>query len=103
LGPGDKQRLKEELIAKAAKYFPYGYGPATGTSFVVEEVGEVDDDEEEYGDYQKARLDGVDGEGNTFWELGLGDLRKDERDEYTDALLGKRKDFKSEVINDDEE
>ena len=103
LGPGDKQRLKEELIAKAAKYFPYGYGPATGTSFVVEEVGEVDDDEEEYGDYQKARLDGVDGEGKSFWELGLGDVRKHERDEYTDALLGKRKDFKSEVINDEEE
>lgn len=40
-------------MAKPLKYFPYGYGAATGTSFVIEGVGEVDDDEEEYGEYQR--------------------------------------------------
>lgn len=92
LAPGDKQRQKEALIAKAAKYFPYGYGPATGTRFVVEEVGEVDEDEENYGDYQKDRLGSVDGQGSgTFWEWDVSDLQRDEKDEYTDALVGKRK------------
>lgn len=33
-----KQRQKEALVAKAAKYFPFGYEPATGTSFVVEDA-----------------------------------------------------------------
>ncbi|MCJ1227679.1 hypothetical protein MMC12_004335 [Toensbergia leucococca] len=67
LAPGDKRRLKEALVAKAAKYFPYGYGPATGTKFVVEEVGEIDEDEEEYGEYQKDRVEGIDGGGNNIW------------------------------------
>jgi hypothetical protein len=57
LAPGDKQRQKAALVAKAAKYFPCGYGPATGTSFVVEDVGEVDEDEENFDDYQKDRID----------------------------------------------
>jgi hypothetical protein len=53
---GDKQRAKEAVLAKAAKYFPYGFGPATGSRFVVEEVGEVSEDEEEYGEYQELRV-----------------------------------------------
>jgi len=56
---GDKQRSREALIAKASKYFLYGYGTATGKLFVVEDVGEVDEDEEEYGEYQKDGIDGV--------------------------------------------
>lgn len=47
-------------MARASKWFPYGYGPATNGRFVVEEVGEVDDDEEEYGDYQELRGEGSD-------------------------------------------
>lgn len=54
--PGDKQRAREAVFAKAAKYFPYGYGPATGKKFMVEEVGEASEDEEEYGDYQALRI-----------------------------------------------
>lgn len=67
--PGDKQRAKEAVFAKAAKYFPYGYGPAMGSKFVVEEVGEVSDDVEEYGEYQALRIDEDEsGEANTeFW------------------------------------
>ena len=48
LWPGDVQRQKAAVHARAAKYLPYGYGPATGGRFMVEEVGEVDEDEEEY-------------------------------------------------------
>ncbi|KAI1078925.1 ADP-ribosylation [Whalleya microplaca] len=53
--PGEKKRAKAAIFASASKWFPYGYGPASGTKFVVEEVGEVDEDEEEYGDYQALR------------------------------------------------
>ena len=34
IAPGDKKRAKEALMAKAAKYFPYGYGAAQG-SFLI--------------------------------------------------------------------
>jgi len=55
--PGDVQRAKEAVFARAAKWFPYGFGPASGTRFIVEEVGEVSEDEEEYGEYQALRVD----------------------------------------------
>lgn len=57
--PGDVQRKKQALKAAAAKWFPYGYGPAQGTNFVIEEIAEVSDDEEEYGDLQILRTDPV--------------------------------------------
>ena len=57
LWPGDVQRHKAAVHARAAKYFPHGYGPATGGRFVVEEIGEVDEDEEDYGDFQASRAD----------------------------------------------
>ncbi|KAJ3283532.1 hypothetical protein HK104_010334, partial [Borealophlyctis nickersoniae] len=41
---------------------PFGYGSAGGR-FVVEEVGEVDDDEEEVGEYQVLRVAERVGEG----------------------------------------
>lgn len=53
--PGAKQAKKEALKAAASKWFPYGYGPATGTNFVIEEIGDVSDDEEEYGEFQALR------------------------------------------------
>ncbi|KAK6855420.1 hypothetical protein PG990_008284 [Apiospora arundinis] len=56
--PDEARRAKQAIMARAAKWFPYGYGPATNGKFVVEEVGEVDDDEEEYGDYQALRGEG---------------------------------------------
>tara|TARA_R110002060_G_scaffold13029_2_gene18556 strand:- start:20 stop:217 length:198 start_codon:yes stop_codon:yes gene_type:complete len=39
------------------KWFPFGFGTATGTNFVIEEIVEVSDDEEDYGSgsYQKER------------------------------------------------
>jgi hypothetical protein len=53
--PGAKQAKKEALKAAASKWFPYGYGPATGTNFVVEEIGDVSDDEDDYGEFQELR------------------------------------------------
>ncbi|KAM5342837.1 hypothetical protein ACJ41O_013803 [Fusarium nematophilum] len=50
--PGDIRREREARKAAAMKWFPYGFGPATGTKFVIEEIGEISDDEEEYGDWQ---------------------------------------------------
>jgi hypothetical protein len=84
--PGDKQRNKEALIAKASKYFPYGYGPATGASFVVEEVGEVDEDEEEYGQYQKDRIDEADGK-TDIWEWDSRLQEANEHDEYIESRV----------------
>ncbi|KAJ6782098.1 hypothetical protein PWT90_09733 [Aphanocladium album] len=52
LAPGDRKRASEARKAAAMKWFPYGYGSAQETRFVVEEVGEVSDDEEEYGEWQ---------------------------------------------------
>ncbi|CAM1510118.1 Fc.00g004530.m01.CDS01 [Cosmosporella sp. VM-42] len=52
LAPGDLKRDREAKKAAAMKWFPYGFGPATGTRFVIEEVGDISDDEEEYGDWQ---------------------------------------------------
>lgn len=52
LAPGDRQREKDAKKAAAMKWFPYGFGSATGTNFVIEEIGQVSDDEEEYGDWQ---------------------------------------------------
>lgn len=52
MAPGDLKRDREARKAAAMKWFPYGFGPAVGTSFVIEEVGETSDDEEEYGDWQ---------------------------------------------------
>ncbi|KAI0848286.1 hypothetical protein F5Y00DRAFT_270249 [Daldinia vernicosa] len=66
--PGDVQREKAAAFARAAKWFPYGYGPSTGSKFVVEEVGEVDEDEEEYGDYQALRGEEIKDKTNlNFW------------------------------------
>ena len=67
LAPGDKARQKEALLAKAKKYFPYGFGAAKGDKFVVEDVGDVSEDEEEYGIYQKDRVDGTGDAGADIW------------------------------------
>jgi Poly(ADP-ribose) polymerase catalytic domain len=53
---GDVEHEKAAKQAAAAKWFPYGYGPAKGTRFVIEEIGETSDDEENYGEYQDAKI-----------------------------------------------
>ncbi len=53
--PGDVEREKDAKKTAVLKWFPYGFGAATGTSFVIEEIGEVSDDEENYGEYQDAK------------------------------------------------
>ena len=53
LAPGDKQRLQEAKLARAAKFLPFGYGP--GKNCVIEEIGETSDDEENWGWYQHNR------------------------------------------------
>ncbi|KAK4555170.1 hypothetical protein LTR86_007936 [Recurvomyces mirabilis] len=53
--PADVVARKQALKSAASKWFPYGYGPATGTRFEILEIGEVSDDEEEFGDYQAIR------------------------------------------------
>jgi hypothetical protein len=55
LFPGELERIKQAKQAAAAKWFPFGYGPAKGTSFVIEEIAEHSDDEEDYGQYQAQR------------------------------------------------
>ncbi|RKK70594.1 hypothetical protein BFJ69_g11669 [Fusarium oxysporum] len=76
--PGDTQREKEARKAAALKWFPYGFGPAMGTRFVIEEVGEISDDEEEYGDWQADKHGYSNSylEKNTVWD--------DEDGEYYD-------------------
>ncbi|RYP75560.1 hypothetical protein DL769_003806 [Monosporascus sp. CRB-8-3] len=43
------------ILARASKFFPYGYGHATGGRFGIEEVVEVDEDEKDFGEYQAYR------------------------------------------------
>jgi len=57
LWPAEKDAIKQAKKAAAAKWFPYGFGPAKGTSFVIEEIAETSDDEENYGDYQGERVE----------------------------------------------
>ncbi|KAF2230984.1 hypothetical protein EV356DRAFT_507945 [Viridothelium virens] len=78
--PGDRQRLKEAKKAAAAKWFPYGFGPATGSKFIIEEIGEIDDDEESYGDYQEERQDGV--QKVNIWECDGETLGSTQFDQY---------------------
>ena len=45
--------LRRKILTRIArKHFPLGFGPAVGNKFFVEEIGAVDDDEEEWGEYQ---------------------------------------------------
>ena len=61
--PGAVKAKKEGLKAAAMKWFPYGYGSATGTNFVIEEIGYVSDDEEQYGEFQGQRKAEIEKEG----------------------------------------
>jgi hypothetical protein len=65
------------------KWFPYGFGPATGTRFVIEEVGDISDDEEEYGEWQADKH----GFSNTYmknagvWDEAEGQQHAEEYDD----------------------
>lgn len=65
-------------MERASKYLGYGFGPKEGSAFVVEEIGEVDDDEEDYGEYQRDRTDAAEG-GLDFWDC---DLEEEDTWEY---------------------
>lgn len=101
LAPGDRQRAKEALQSRAEKWFSYGYGPATGTSFVIEAVGEVDEDDEDYGTYQQDRIDEANTDGQTWGEESGGDVWRwqniipedgqNEKDEYFEARRARSK------------
>jgi hypothetical protein len=93
---GDKKRQKEAVMARARKWFPYGFGPKSSNNFVVEEVGYVSEDEEDYGEYQAMRETENDGEkrdnmGYWSWfkagcnEDGVSSSRPD--DQYTSARM----------------
>ena len=89
LYPGDKKRLKQERTAQGLKHFASGFGPVSGKDIVVEEVGEVDDDEEDYGDYQQNRIEGQAKDAN-LW-MWADHERTPGVDEYTVARFSKRK------------
>ncbi|KAK3721693.1 hypothetical protein LTR37_002858 [Vermiconidia calcicola] len=55
--PGEIRDKKQALKAAAKKWFPYGYGPAHGTNFVIEDIADVSDDEETFGDFQNQRIE----------------------------------------------
>ena len=48
--------------------FCSGFGAASGSHFLVEVVGEVSEDEENFGNYQKERLDDAN-DGNDIWTM----------------------------------
>ncbi|KAI1095887.1 ADP-ribosylation [Rostrohypoxylon terebratum] len=89
--PGDVKRERAAAFARATKWFPYGYGPSTGAKFVVEEIGEVDEDEEDYGDYQGLRTEGLKEKSNLdFWswvkvgvDIDAAERGDDPASEYT--------------------
>ncbi|ORY18164.1 hypothetical protein BCR34DRAFT_554308 [Clohesyomyces aquaticus] len=89
--PGDRQRHKQEHLAKGKKFFAYGFGPVQGNRVVIEDVADVDDDEEDYGDYQALRIDAGadDGTKKNVWEWGKMD-GETAIDEYANARKAAR-------------
>lgn len=45
MAPGERKKAKEAIMARASKWFPYGFGPVSKKNFVVEDVAEISDDE----------------------------------------------------------
>ncbi|KAF3932161.1 hypothetical protein ABW20_dc0108360 [Dactylellina cionopaga] len=102
LFPADIVRRKQALMARASKWFPYGYGPATGTRFVIEAVADDSDDEEEYGEYQKDRVDGKGG-AEYFWEMPGVDGTDERFDEFFAERKAKTKMVEMEKQTDAED
>ncbi|KAF2464369.1 uncharacterized protein BDR25DRAFT_381508 [Lindgomyces ingoldianus] len=92
---GDKARQKQELIAKGMKFFAYGFGPVSRKKLVIEDVAEIDDHEEEYGEYQAKRIE-IQSRNANFWDWGKLD-GESALDEYAEARKAKiRKKAKDE-------
>lgn len=43
MAPGDVRRLREERLARARKFFAYGFGPVESNKLVVEDIADTDD------------------------------------------------------------
>jgi hypothetical protein len=86
MAPGDLQRHKEERMAKARKFFAYGFGPVSGNKVIIEDIASDDDDEEDYGEYQGSRVDVDAQEQHSFWDWQPKTmLGKQAVDQYTKA------------------
>lgn len=101
LAPGDRQRQKQALLAKAQKYFPYGYGASSGSKFLVEDVAEVSEDEEAYGVYQKDRLDDTMNETTDIWDRTT--LALDSDAYHSDESQGAEEEEDASRENDDDD
>jgi hypothetical protein len=80
--------MKRKILTKVAtKHFPLGFGPAVGNKFVVEEIAPVDDDDEEWGEYQMDRQAFVrNGPGTAYLDTEEEEvLAIDSRDEFQKA------------------
>ena len=78
--------MRRKILTKVArKHFPLGFGPATGDKFIVEEIGAVDDDEEEWGEYQMDR--------KGFQRDGLGISYEEDMDEDEERRHNLRDEF----------
>ncbi|KAE9407889.1 hypothetical protein BT96DRAFT_914259 [Gymnopus androsaceus JB14] len=87
--PGDVQRLKAERLAQARKFFAYGFGPVSGSKIVIEDIADIDDDEEDYGEYQTDRLDDV--QKVDIWNRLDGETLRDEYNSERKAYVGHRR------------
>ncbi|KAJ3863837.1 hypothetical protein EV359DRAFT_81984 [Lentinula novae-zelandiae] len=97
--PGDRQRLKENRLAQARKFFAYGFGPVSGSSIVIEDIADIEDDEEDYGEYQADRLDDV--QKVDIWTYKLaGETDKDEYSSQRKAHYRKSRTVKDEKFLD---
>ena len=94
--PGEARRIKEAKKAVATKHFPFGVGSATGTNFVIEEIGEISDDEENYGEYQRNKSD-VGGMGDGPWSWERDTEGATVFDEYATARLAKNEAAQNEL------
>ncbi|KAF2807292.1 uncharacterized protein BDZ99DRAFT_447640 [Mytilinidion resinicola] len=99
MAPGDVLRLKQERLARAQKFFAYGFGPVSGRNIVIEDIGDIDDDEEDYGDYQANRIDATSTQASNPWNWKLDG--ETAFDEYADARKGKPSKKDKAVILDD--
>lgn len=86
LYPGDKARRKQQLIAKGQKFFAYGYGPIQSKDLVIEDVAKVDDDEEDYGEYQATRID-ANSTNTSIWDSGWGKCEENSDELWNDFEL----------------
>jgi hypothetical protein len=65
--PAAHREKKAQRKAAATKHFPYGFGPATSTRFVIEEIGETSDDQENLVEYQENQAERFEFSSATSW------------------------------------